>query len=109
MIEKISLEELKITAANFSYYTNFINTSIDKLAFIKDLKNKKNTDALILFMISTEENEHKLSIIFANYELENKVTGYLENIKTPANDNALSLYIKKITRLSKNIGILAWN
>ena len=81
IIEEINIKNLTATTKNFPYYKDFLTDKINKLAFIKNLKNEKIDSSYnhSLYDIYQEKDKHKLRIIFSNPEIENGVRVYLEN------------------------------
>lgn len=95
IIEEISIANLTTTAENFPCYKDFLETNLNKLAFIKDLQNKKIAGSSYSFYdIYQEKDERKLAIIFSNLQIENGVRGYLDS--TDLSHEVPSSYMDKI-------------
>ncbi|MEN9449535.1 MAG: hypothetical protein RJA83_149 [Pseudomonadota bacterium] len=81
IIEEISIANLTTTTENFPCYKDFLETNINKLAFIKDLQNKKIAGSSYSFYdIYQEKNERKLEIIFSNPKIVDGVNEYLSKV-----------------------------
>ncbi len=81
IIEEINVSNLTVMTENFPCYKNFLNANINKLAFIKDLKNEKIANSSYSFYdIYQEKDERKLAIIFSNPKLVDGVNEYLSKV-----------------------------